>query len=163
MHSVHTHNQEQLDELENDCTDIEEDLLQRQVQQETTSGMRKSASSLELPTTVQEKEKLQETRLKLQTTSDALQPIINVFYLQLQLLQSIQDGEKIANKAMEFMGEQGELENILIDLEVSTVYTALAIDLNIQLVILYAPILQYIHVSMQPCFTPYIRTLYLYE
>ncbi len=83
--------------------------------------MRKSASSLELPTTVQEKEKLQETRLKLQTTSDALQPIINVFYLQLQLLHSIQDGQKLVDKTTDFMGVQEELEKILTDLEVSPI------------------------------------------
>ncbi len=110
--------QEQLDQLENDCTDIEEDLLQRQVQQETNPGMRKSASSLELPATILEKQRLQESRLKLQTTSDALQPIINVFYLQLQLLQSMQDGRGTVAKAMELVGEQEELEEFLADLEV---------------------------------------------
>ncbi len=112
--------QEELDQLENDCTDIEEDLLQRQVQQETSPGMRKSASSLELPATILEKQRLQENRLKLQTTSDALQPIINVFYLQLQLLQSMQDGRSIVSKAMELVGGQEELEEVLADLEVES-------------------------------------------
>ena len=81
--------------------------------------MATSASTLELPATKQEKERLQENRLKLQTTSDALQPIINVFYLQLQLLQSIQDGRRMVSKGMEFVGEQGELEELLTDIDVS--------------------------------------------
>ena len=116
---IYIYPQEQLDQLENDCIDIEEDLLQRQVQQETSTGMATSASTLELPDTKQEKERLQDNRLKLQTTSDALQPIINVFYLELQLLQSIQDGQKIVSKGMEFVGEQGELEELLTDIDVS--------------------------------------------
>lgn len=108
-----------MDQLENDCTNIEEDLLQRQVQQESNTGMRESASSLELPATVEEKARLQRSRLKLQTTSDALQPIFNVFYLQLQLLQSIQEGKEMVVKATESVGEQVELKELLSDLEVS--------------------------------------------
>ena len=110
--------QDQLDQIENDCTSIEEDLLQRQIEQETTSTHASPASSMELPATQRKKESLLEKREKFQTTSDAMQPIVNVFYLQLQLLQNIQDGRELVAKAMDFVGEQGELEALYTEVEV---------------------------------------------
>ena len=108
-----------MDQIENDCTSIEEELLQRQIEQETTSSVAPSASSIELPATRLKKQSLLESREKFQTTSDALQPIVNVFYLQLQLLQNIQEGQEMVAKAIDYVGEHGELETLYTELEVS--------------------------------------------
>ena len=61
---------------------------------------------------------LQAARDRYQLVSEAVLPVINIFYLQLQLLQKIHQGQKVVATAIEAAGSQTELENLLTDLNV---------------------------------------------
>lgn len=50
---------------------------------------------LEYASTVEEKTRLQTVREKVQRDSECLSPLLNVLYLQLQLLLNIQEGNKV--------------------------------------------------------------------
>ena len=86
--------QDQLNQMETECTQIEEKLLERQIQQETSTEFSGSQGDLEYPSTTKEKTRLQEEREKIQADSESLLPILNILYLQLQLLQNIQDKQQ---------------------------------------------------------------------
>ena len=61
---------------------------------------------------------MQESRERHQLVSEALVPVIDIFYLQLQLLQKIQEGRKVVAMAMEAVGKQTDLESLLTDINV---------------------------------------------
>ena len=61
---------------------------------------------------------LQAARDRYQLISEAVLPVINIFYLQLQLLQKIHQGQKVVGTAMEAAGNQAQLESLLTDLNV---------------------------------------------
>ena len=62
---------------------------------------------------------LQSARDRYQLVSESVLPVINIFYLQLQLLQKIQEGQKVVARAMEAAGSQTHLEGLLTDINVS--------------------------------------------
>ena len=82
-------------QMEAECTQIEEKVLERQIQQETSATFSGSQSDLEFENTTKEKNRLQKAREKIQSDSDSLLPVLNILYLQLQFLQNIQDGTKV--------------------------------------------------------------------
>ena len=100
--------------MEAECTVIEESLLERQIQHETSSE-----ESLEYPDTLAEKHRLQEERERLLSLSDTLEPVMRVFYQQLQMLAKIQQGSKVVVKVKECVGQREELETLLADAKVS--------------------------------------------
>ena len=53
--------------------------------------------------------------------AEAITPVINIFYLELQLLQKIQGGRKVVVRAMEAVGNQEQLENLLSDITVRNI------------------------------------------
>ena len=82
--------------MEAECSVIEEKLLEHQIQQETFVGQsRGSQGDLEYARTTEERERLQKAREKVQSDSESLQPVLNVLYLQLQLLETIQESTKV--------------------------------------------------------------------
>ena len=50
-----------------------------------------SQCDLEYPSTMEEKDRIQAARERVQADSDALLPVLSVMYSQLQLLQSVQE------------------------------------------------------------------------
>ena len=101
--------------METDCTVIEERLLERQIGHETSSD-----EALEYTTTLAEKQRLQEERERLLNLSDTLEPILRVFYHQLQLLGNIQEGAKVVAMVKECVGQKDDLEVLLADARVCT-------------------------------------------
>lgn len=93
---------DRLNQIEVECTQIDEKLLERQIQQETSTAFSGSQSDLEYSSTATEKNRLQEARERLQTRSDALLPVLNIVYLQLQLLQHIQGSKKVGVVSVEW-------------------------------------------------------------
>ena len=111
--------QERINQMDVDCNHIEEQILERQIQQETSSqGGVVSSESLEYSSTAEEKSRLIEERERIMMSSDSLQPILNVFGLQLQLVHNIQEDTKVVTMAIDFVGEQEELEGLLEDVQV---------------------------------------------
>ena len=106
--------QDQVNQMEADCTVIEESLLERQIGHETSSD-----ESLEFPTTLAEKHRLQEERERLLTLSDMLDPILKLFCQQLQLLDKVQVRSKVIAMVTECVGRKDELESLLIDAKVN--------------------------------------------
>ena len=102
--------------MEADCTVIEESLLERQIGHETAS----SKESLEFPATLAEKQRLQEERERLLNLSDALEPVLRVYYQQLQILAKVQEGSKVVDTVKECVGRKDELEALLVDAKVRT-------------------------------------------
>lgn len=100
--------------MEADCTVIEEGLLERQIEHEAMS----SKEALEFPTTLAEKQRLQEERERLLGLSDTLEPVLRVCYQQLQILGKVQDGSKVVVKVKECVGRKEELETLLVDAKV---------------------------------------------
>lgn len=100
--------------MEADCTVIEEGLLERQIEHETMT----SKEALEFPTTLAEKQRLQEERERLLGLADTLEPVLRVCYQQLQILGKIQEGSKVVVMVKECVGRKDELETLLIDAKV---------------------------------------------
>jgi hypothetical protein len=100
--------------MEADCTVIEEGLLERQIEHETTS----SKDTLEYPTTLAEKQRLQEERERLLGLSDTLEPVLRVCYQQLQILGKVQEGSRVVVTVKECVGQMDELEALLVDAKV---------------------------------------------
>lgn len=100
--------------MEADCTVIEEGLLERQIEHETAS----SKEALEYPTTLAEKQRLQEERERLLGLSDTLEPVLRVCYQQLQILGKVQEGSKVVVMVKECVGRKDELETLLVDAKV---------------------------------------------
>ena len=70
-------------------------LLDRQIQQESFGGFSGSQSSLEYPSTSTEKARLLKEREQAMGHSEALQPVLNIIYLQLQLLGSMHECNQV--------------------------------------------------------------------
>lgn len=85
--------QDQLTLMETECALIEEKLLERQIQQEAFGGAHHGG--LEYGETVAEKARLLKAREEVLAESERLQPVLNIMYLQLQLLENIQDSNKV--------------------------------------------------------------------
>ena len=100
--------------MEADCTVIEEGLLERQIEHETSL----SKEALEFSTTLAEKQRLQEERERLLGLSDILEPVLRVCFQQLQILSKVQEGSKVVVTVKECVGQQDELETLLIDAKV---------------------------------------------
>ena len=79
LHPITPSSQDKLGQLETDCTHIEEELLGRQIQLETAGH---PASELDTEATLTEHQRLQQARDDLQTVSDVLLSVLNVFFLQ---------------------------------------------------------------------------------
>ena len=58
--------------------------------------------------------------------SETALPVINIFYLQLQLLQKIHEGQKVVARAMEYAGSKTQLESLLTDINVCHVTITLS-------------------------------------
>ena len=99
--------------MEADCTVIEERLLERQIEHETSSD-----EALEFPATLAEKQRLQEERERLLGLSDTLEPMLRVCYQQLQILGKIQEGSKVVVMVNECVGQKDELGTLLVDAKV---------------------------------------------
>ena len=100
--------QDQLSQREAECSVIEEKLLEHQIQQETFVGQsRGSQGDLEYTRTTKERERLQKAREKVQSDSESLLPVLNVLYLQLQLLENIQEGTKVGGAYKQWAGWGG--------------------------------------------------------
>ena len=84
--------QDQLTQMETECALIEEKLLERQIQQEAFGGPH---GGLEYGETLEEKTRLLKDREEVLAESERLQPVLNILYLQLQLLENIQDSNKV--------------------------------------------------------------------
>ena len=102
-----------MNQMEADCTVIEEKLLERQIEHETSSD-----EPLEYPSTLEEKHRLQDERERLLNLSDMLEPLLRVFYQQLQLLGKIQEGSKVVITVKECVGQKDELDSLLVDAKV---------------------------------------------
>jgi predicted KAP-like P-loop ATPase len=100
--------------MEADSTVIEESLLERQIEHETTS----SKDTLEYSTTLAEKQRLQEERERLLGLSDTLEPVLRVCYQQLQILGKVQEGSRVVVTVKECVGRMDELEALLVDAKV---------------------------------------------
>ena len=100
--------------MEADCTVIEERLLERQIEHETSSD-----EALEFPATLAEKQRLQEERERLLGLSDTLEPMLRVCYQQLRILGKIQEGSKVVVMVNECVGQKDELGTLLVDAKVT--------------------------------------------
>ncbi len=88
--------QDQLNQIETECTQIEEKLLEKQIQQETSLEFAAGLlGEIEYAGTSEERARLQGCRERIQGDAEGLLPVLNVLYLQLQLLQNIQDSSKV--------------------------------------------------------------------
>lgn len=78
---------------------------------------------LEYAGTVEEKARLQAAREKVQSDSESLSPLLNILYLQLQLLQHIQEGNKVGGLTREVVlycvSGLGQMHGLCAGLEVS--------------------------------------------
>ena len=124
-------------QLEDECVGIDKLLLERATEQSKrqTLGDEDNPKNTEvymyiqdttlghpfrtpLPPSLQNHLQLQAARDRYQMVSEAVLPVINIFYLQLTLLKKIHEGRKVVTMAMEAAGSQERLESLLTDINV---------------------------------------------
>ena len=100
--------------------------------------------------------------------SESLTPAINIFFLQLQLLQKIQEGHKVVVKAMEAIGNQTQLETMLANISVCTIactvlYCTVLYCTLVYFTVLYCTVLYFtvLYCTVLYCTVLYCTVLYM--
>lgn len=111
--------QDQLAQLEADCSAVEIEILDSHVLHDTSG---QPASEMESAATVAERERVFCRRSDVQRRSEVLGSVVNMLHLQLQLCGRLQEDRALVATAAEFVGGQSEVKEMVMRLEVGWVH-----------------------------------------